>query len=502
MGLRKNRRIGLIFSSLCLPLIVAGVLIQRMNLLNKQRPLKVFYPLGVLRSDISLLDPYNTETVWEYYLLENISCGLIKDSVSSVTGYTGGIAERYFQPTPNSWAFQIRKLNWSDGTELTATQILNWINDLKSSSRRHIKYLKDATTINYDPKTRLLQISFSYPIGKILLHELSLADAAILPEDTMNNGWKKTIGPYKVEKWDKAGRHLELKANPFSPLYSEDMPQEVDYFSTSDQARRNGLFTSEAVDIIPVNSICSKTVCAKNVAAAPATFYSYPMNISFLAFNKKNADANNFEVRSAFASVVSKVKLIISAMNHSPADILLESQMIPESYHGRLNQNTSFAYNPEKLRGKHFRLAFPSPYSEYPAIAQAFRDEFASVNATIEFVYSDNSDFTEKTEFARIYSFLGNQLDASGSWSFLLSPPGPLSDFLSEVKQEFDAVYDSTQGSNREFNLLELHKQVLGRAIAIPLFIGRQRYLLSNRVDASRWDKFDARMRLFELRWQ
>jgi len=56
---------------------------------NMENPVKVLFPTKFLIPSNALLNPHNTETIWEYYLLENLSCGLVLDDSRSPDGFRG-----------------------------------------------------------------------------------------------------------------------------------------------------------------------------------------------------------------------------------------------------------------------------------------------------------------------------------------------------------------------------------------------------------------------------
>ncbi|MBI4925722.1 MAG: hypothetical protein HY843_07340 [Bdellovibrio sp.] len=77
------------------------------------------FPFGVLKKDATLLDLSNTETTYEYYLLENLSMGLIRDDVREPSGYASAIAESWKQKNSKTWQFKIKSpLFWSDGSPM------------------------------------------------------------------------------------------------------------------------------------------------------------------------------------------------------------------------------------------------------------------------------------------------------------------------------------------------------------------------------------------------
>ncbi len=462
--------------------------------------IKVLFPLTLLKPSVELLDPSNTETIWEYYLLENLSCGLIRDSKFSATEYEGCIAERFYQEDEHTWVFHIRQLRWSDGSEVTNQEIQNWLDSLVNSSQRHIKFLKLAEKITYDKDSRVVKMRFPFAMDKTILHELSLADASLVP-NFREMGWLKTVGPYYVEKWDFDHNILILRANIYSPFYSKLMPQKATLFRLINKEDRNELFKSINVDIAPLVAPASPKVTAQVLPQAPQIFTSHPISIVYFVFNSKNPDAKNFANRKMFASIIGGIRSQISGLfrNHLPANA--ETQMIPVGFRGRLSEFDLGFELPEK-HAKKISIKFPSVFRDFDGLMSELEKSFSERGVKTEFEFSDAPEFSDH-QFARATVFLGNQLDASGTWAFLSGPPnGPLSPWIAEYKAAYDQVFHSNDLSNRQKKLDNLHKEILEKALAVPLMIGSQRYILSSRLDASRWNQFDSRLRLYELRWK
>jgi hypothetical protein len=176
--------------------------------------------------------------------------------------------------------------------------------------------------------------------------------------------------------------------------------------------------------------------------------------------------------------------------------------MIPNGFNGRLDNFNGFSQiqGRESLKGlKAAKIRFPTSLEFFPKLLAAFQDAFLMVGVQLEIVLSDEKN-RPSDELANCFGFVGNQLDPSGSWSFLLNPPlGPLSQWLSEVKSEFEAVYAAQNKIDSISQSKLLHSKLLSEAYVIPFMIGKHRYFFSKRIDDSRWNPFDSRMRLYQL---
>jgi MarR-like DNA-binding transcriptional regulator SgrR of sgrS sRNA len=207
---------------------------------SDRRELNVIFPLRVLRPDSKLLNPQNTETTYEYYLLENLGAGLVRDEVDSANGYRGLIAESWVQVDPRTWVFTIRKdFRWSDGSTLTGEQLVAHFEELKRRRGRHLVNLARLAKAQFDRSKRALTLRFSQKTNESVLHELSLADAGVIHP---RGDWTITSGPYVVKEYRPKERVLRLVANTYSPLLPETAPRTIVGLSPSlDRRRPRGL---------------------------------------------------------------------------------------------------------------------------------------------------------------------------------------------------------------------------------------------------------------------
>lgn len=462
--------------------------------------LKILFPVILLKEGPVLLDPDNTESIWEYYLLENIACGLVRDSKFSATGYEGCLADRFYQENPNTWVFHIPERKWSDGTIVTTGEILNWIESLRQDSKRHIKYLKLADKIAFVETERNLKIHFPIEMDSTILHELSLADSGLFPSDYKTAGWSKTVGPYFVKSWSYSEGTLLLTANKYSPLFKEEIPKDVDLSKLKDPSLRNQIFKTLHVDVVPIGAGASLKIIKTVLPNAPQIWTSHPMSFSFFYFNIKNKYSLDVHYRHLFAAAVNDVRSYITALADPDNPLYPEDQMIPSGFNGRLNSTPDL---PKPLRFDkvlNIKVLLGTAFKEMPTLTKKMQHILLNYGFAVEFEYADRSTFNND-EFAGVYSFLGNQQDASGSWSFLAGPPhGVLSSWSKNFQEEYNQVFEATDLKNRQQHLQNLHEIILKKFIAVPFMIGTQRYLLSKNIDASNWNQFDARLRIYDIR--
>lgn len=505
-NLCKNRYItlGAILiagSAVAILFATRGLGVNKIKLFESPTTFNALYLISILKEGQELLDPKNTETVWEYYLLENLSCGLVRDSRSSSTGYEGCIAERFYQSDPKTWLFKIRSLNWSDGTPVTKLEIENWMNSLRAVESRHIQFFKQVSKIEFNEETRILKIGFKSKASEGLLHELSLADANLLPTEYKTRGWNRTVGPYSVKKWSKANNQLLLSANKYSPLYNSNMPMELELKELKNPELRSELFKSIKTDLVLVNSVAIPERSKLLLQNAPQIYVCHPTVILYFALNKKNTLANSLKNRDAFAQIIRNVQSEFDHLKDITSTLKVEGQMIPKGFDGRLPEFEAKApSNGENLRGLTVKVRVYEGFEQNKYIFDLLKNGFLNAGINLQFDFSNKPASQSEDEFATASIFFGNQLDPSGSWSFLLfSPQGPIHPWLSEIRNDLKENNSLTPEANKNF-FLDLHREILTKHFVVPFLVGSQRYLLSDRVDASGWNRFDSRIRFYELK--
>lgn len=461
-----------------------------------------FFWLKDFKDGPELLDPHNIEFVSEYYILENLSCGLVRDSKQAPSGYVGCIAERFFQSDRKTWIFKIRKLKWSDGTDVTKYEIQSWITGLKNNQSRHIQFMNKATYISYDEESRELKIGFHMDATPALLHELSLADAGLFPTNYKSAGWQKTIGPYVVKKWSKVDHQLILSANLLSPLYNLEMPQEVELRRLNDPRLRSEVFKSIKTDFVPLGPLTPDDQVSLLTKNAPQIYVSHPTFLLFFILNKKNKLANDPIARMEFEKVIELAQSRFISTNSSSSTFKIETQMIPEGFDGRLHQIKRKKINQIKLlKNRTIRIRLANDVRAIDDLYRPLVESFAALNIQLQSKSWDGQTFDNEDDFAGISAFHSNQREPSGSWSFLLySHHGVIHPWLENLSVEFTSLKEDTLNRFGKNFYLRLHEQILALNFTVPYLIGSQRYLLSARVDPSEWNKFDSRVRFYELK--
>ncbi len=461
--------------------------------------LNVVFPIHELKNNKNIIDPNNLNTVWEYYLFENLSCGLVRDSQTEAAGYSGCIAEKFFQENKKNWTFQIRKMKWSNGEDVTAVEVENWISNLLNKNFRHLKYLKNVESFFFQKETMLLKLNFKDEVSTEILHELSLSDASLYVTPL---NWTKTSGPYSVKNSDMDKMEIVLKKNEYSPLAVSNMPESINMSRPSIE-KIIEMAQSKSTDIIPVSSIVRKSVY-EQIKFKNSEFFSSSANqVHYFIINKNCDLSKNSNLRAIFNEGIINFQKEIDIESKSDRRLYIENQLIPYGFHGRVDDYISSSRDDISIGNKiKINISIFTYLKDYPELIELLVNEFKKKNILVNFIYSDRPFESDSNDvFAVMNSFLGNQMDVSGSWEFLLgSEKSPLGQWRYLVQKEYDEAFKATGKIEREKAFQALHKKVLDENIAIPLFVGSQKYYVSDRIDVSAWSKLDARMRFYLIK--
>ncbi len=493
----KTQTLYVVFFGVVFCVSAVLITLRMVHVSKPQNVLRAVFPVGSLRSDGTLFDPTNTDSVWEYYLFENLAAGLIRDDVENPTGYQPLLAEKWRRVGSSEWEFQLREhLKWSDGSIILPSQIVDHFLRMKAGKSRHLSHLHFLNRVAFDSQTRTLKLTFTKPTDDGLLHELSLADAALVhPESSQ---WAITSGAYYISNFIPNEKKLVLSRNEFSTVGTDASPKQVELIGLSDSNKVKGLFKSVDVDLYQVPPFPFASVYRTAIESAVQSVRGVVSSVYFFYFEKDHKLSSSLEARQEFASFVRRAFRTIESKSLAP-----ESQMIPAGYVGHLN-HLNFADRPIRvLHDKKIVVDLLSPLEELSEVWQNVARMAQDDGFQIEFRFRKFFEPAPKEAFARFLIFQGNQSDPIGSWSFLFSENGgQLSPFRSEVIQNLNAAAAATsiQDKDRELNLI--HQKVLDRAFAVPFLAAESRLLGSDRVDFSRLNPFDLRPRYYEIRWK
>ncbi len=463
---------------------------------QNRKTLFVPYPNELFIADGRFsLDPENLYTIYEFYLLENLGIGLVKDDVQAPLGFSPVLADAWQRIDGETWRFKIKEdLYWSDGTSITLAQIRDHLYQLKAGKSLHITHLKFLKSIDVDAMNNSLTLYFTRSTEVDLLHELSLADAVLVHPYSKN--WSVTSGPYFVKKISDAT--ISLEANLRWIGHDKDFPQQIsliDWLSI-DFATYGRDYDNYLLDI-PAPQIGEKYKEARKYGKR---HLGVANTIYFAAFEPHSAYYNQKPFRKLVADVFNSTMALVKIEN----SFKRENQMIPSGYSGRLQDKPVVNFSEELSHGNGaiVTLGLRQPFSEWPEFTSNLKIVFAKAGYKLEIDYFDmyakSRDNRKKSDIT-IYAFVGNQVEALGSWSYLYAERnGPLrsfSNFFNEVVKNIDF------SSKRDEYLESLHRKTLEEFVAIPLFIGQREIIAHESLDLSRWNKFDMRLRFYDIRY-
>ena len=469
------------------------------NFYSKEKMLNVAFLFNTLQKNSFIIDPADLSTTPEYYLLENLAVGLVRDDPTDPRTYRPVLATSWKQVDEKTWSFHLRDgLQWSDGTPITEEHIIANFKRFQTSHTRHLFYLKKLRSIEFDRSTRRLNLTFKVTTNSGLLHELSLADATILHPHNLTIGWEVTSGPYSVRSYDAQKRELILVKNNKCPLVEDGAPEIVRLFDL-DKKDWSKAFGEIPVDVMTAPLLRYRQETATLEQKAPSVVRGYPTYIYFFGFNDTHPDAQREEVRREFASLVQ----MVFESAELPPGLKYENQFIPLGFEGRLEDYRTREIPIKVLRGKSLVLSGHAFFKNIPFLDR-LAETASRYGVTIRYHFYENSreanDLSDHEKvFATFGVFKGNQRDAAGSWRFLFSDK--LSTFYKNAEIFFDRIQTADEGTRKTL-LEQLHREVLQKTYGVPFLNEAEAYYMNADLDVSRWNSFDMRMRLYDVRWK
>ena len=476
--------------------------VMTMDRPKESSALEVLFPLHVFKSDATLFDPRHIDTIFDYYLLENLAVGLVRDSLESAAGYEGVLASHWEQLSPTLWNFFLRpNLEWSDGTPITAKDIAQHFEDLLQEPSRHLTMLRTVKRIETDGRHNI-KFHFCHPThAESILHELSLADSALIHPSNRHKDWSIVSGPYRVTAYDRPQKLLRLDANPKSALYSPDAPQVVHLRALKNPPTEfNEVFLSQHFDLYRRPMFPFAADLRQIQANAPQTFVGSKTMSYFFAFNPEHPEVRSTQIRIGLKEFFRAVFDNLAF----PDQIEHETQMIPAGYGGRITSSFPSSEGVGSIIGKRIDVVMDPILRELAGVDSRVDECNRKFGTDVHFRYTEfwPRPKLTRSDLAYFSTLQGNQKDPAGTWSFLFSmPEGDLALFRNDVKREFDALTSSVDEQNYRWAAHALHERVLREAFAIPFAVEASAYLHSKRINIQRFNPFDMRMRFYQIRW-
>lgn len=447
------------------------------------------------------INPQKTDTILQYYLVENMALGLVRDVYVDGKLYGPAISDKWQRNGIYEWKFYyLKQKYWSNGTPITPEQIIDNLVRLSQVKSFHLQILKSMKNIEWLEKEKAFSLFFKNSVGEELLHELSLADAVLIhPEDHLK--WKITSGPYFLDFQDFDTKKLILKSNVFLESFFPGRPQRVEVIEAPFEIMDNNPNYDDMknIDLVTLGVYAHQ----KPIRWSLNKNYLYKVFPSslvyFFGFNPDNLKAVDNKLRYCLAQAVKEFQVILPEY---PSYMSKETQMLPVGYSGRVRNaesidgfnidcETSISTNDNiVVVSKKFSL---SPL--YSFMAQVLNKYGFKIKTADTLETSDGP-----MPLAIIRAFKGNQKDALSSWSFLLQyRPYGLSLFSDNLKSKYDQIVATEKSEKREILLEDFHREVLENNFLIPLFKEATVYIHKSHLSLENWNPFDSRVRFYEI---
>ncbi len=455
------------------------------QLLKNPSELKVSTGLRYFYGSKVLLDPTNLKFTPEYYLLENLSAGLVYEDWKNAGNARSRLAERWEKISDYKWVLYIRKnLKWSNGSDIKLEEIVNHFKDLRQLPSRHISLIKKMDFISYNEKDNSIIFESKSPVQEGLLHELSLADALLLHPKNKKDDWSVSSGPYFVKSYND--KEVFLEANPY-------FVEEVDIRKVHIKKpnRNDSEIDFRKRPIYAIDDLVERISNQYKVKKI-----GQPTIVYFFYFNPENRNSRDSQKRKAFARYIRE-----SFANFKFKDVLIENhQVVAPGCEGRLQVEPIFDSITYEVLHKE-RLILQLNEYMVTVFPEIFERTAQKKNLDLKLIFESPAEEKASSVFAIFDNFSANQRDPLSSWRFLYGEGGPLHIFYPEVEGLFQTIASAGEERRKEL-LLELHRKSLEEAYIVPFVAEYDVILASERIDLSRINPFDMRMRFFELEWK
>jgi MarR-like DNA-binding transcriptional regulator SgrR of sgrS sRNA len=447
--------------------------------------LRVAFRFGQLKKEPRLVEPADIDNVSQYYFIENLSVGLVRDDIQSTSNYTGMLASQWSQVRPDHWEFTLHPdLRWSDGTEITLEELKNWLQTLAKSNSRHLSALKKLARVETEEQKRKIHLYFENATNDSVLHELSLSDAVLYKTTNGHFNSQITSGPYWVES--RTQDKIVLKKNPYFRNIGDMFSEIVLTRIVEHQNYPN--FIENNIDLFMLSTFTFHRRYADVFQEPYVTTLGTFSSTHYFTPSKEVNHIERIKFARAIRNFFEKKAL--------PNSIKLETQMIPNGYLGRLEKEPTigFAKHYPSKKSKYKIANLRAMQENLQVLFEDFSETLSKSNIAIEATEVNDADF-------RILDFRGNQRDPLGTWSYLFTPEkGELAAYRSLVEKDLEAAIAAQSEEERLHHLANIHRIVLEEAIAIPFMIEAPVVFHKANIDVSRWNPFDMRLRLYDVR--
>ncbi len=451
----------------------------------EKKQITSYFPFSVIKSP-NIIDPNYTESTYEYYLLENLSDTLVKESNQAYYSYDPSIATSWLQLNSKTWQFQLRNdLKYSDGTNISKEEYIKLLKQLifqRNSMHRY--YLNNVEKFEISNELKLT-IYFKVDTNILLLHELSLADSGLVDYNPSLNSYKKTLGPYFIQSYNEQDKEIILlKNNHYNHKYKK-CPDEVKLVGYKDNKLDINMFKQKTFDLYYRTPYLNENIWKDIKSNFSNEVLSQETVITYFYFNPKSDVFRDKSNRIRFKNIVNE-----SIKKNLNLNKKFENQIIPFGYEGRLNQvklNNESKLNNNKIS---IKIKLPTPSLNNENFKNTLNQ--ISKNANIQVIYTENDDYDVSTTMIQ-----GNQKMAVTTLRFILNHK--LMDYSNELSKLFSDIYESKNEKSINENVKILHSYLLNEAIIVPAIHEPNSVALSNNVNVKNWNRLDMRLRFYEI---
>ena len=317
------------------------------------------FRLGIY-ADAELLDPIATSdntSIWSQLLIYDTLIRPAKDGVK----LEPGLAESWTEnPDGTEFVFKLRDAKFSDGTPVTADDVIASLKRAQSDESNWKRFFKPITKMEA-VDARTVKIGLDKPFTP-LLNNLALFSASILPAKLLQEKgasfFEKPVGsgPFMLKNWAR-GSKIELAANPNYWQKGKPSLKEVDIMVIGEDNSRVLQLQAGQIDAminVPVNQIQS-IASSGDITAKVAPVY----RIDMVQLNTREKPFDNEKVRQALNYAVDKEGIIKGILFDTGTPAI--SSMPIMRYHN--DALKPYPYDPEKAKALLKEAGFPDGFS-------------------------------------------------------------------------------------------------------------------------------------------
>ncbi len=456
--------------------------------------------IEVLRGGPNLTDLH---FINQYYLAENLGIPAMTDWIPGKIS-PGFISDWNFDGSTKLQLTIRPRLRWSDGSKIKNEEILNHFKKLGEVPRLHLPSFKELKLAELNGN--IVTLIFRKPVMHIL-EELCRADGVL-----HSGTWGKTSGPYYILS-ENSSEILLVRNTYFPPelLNGVSSPEKIhiifpplEHVSNQFRDKKLDFALSSGPSIFPPHA---------QWAEAGAIPYTGAMNVvHYFRFGQKVP--KNLRIALAKAVKVAKANVLSTEYFQS------YDQIIPPGYPSYIDQFTasnnrtqsgdSQSISCEKSSTEHTLVIWEAfdtvPTRNGKKFSEILRDALESQNCRISIKTIGRMELAtamREPKYSIIMDgFLGNARDPDGSWSYLSSATPPIVTSKTVLEALEAARHEQVSAQKREVLYQNVHKLALEQLDIIPVFLSANAIYHDARLDVSRINPLDLRVRFWMTEWK